>query len=69
MGDFRNQIGNLSAGEKLEPLDVVSESLEGDAPLTDAQRTELDYRMARYEQNPTGVIRWEQVRPGLFRKQ
>ena len=69
MGDFRSQIGNLSAEEKLELLDVLWESLEGDAPLTDAQRAELYYRMARYEQNPAGVIPWEQVRAGLFKKQ
>ena len=55
MSDLRNQIGNLSVAEQLE--------------LTDAQREELDYRMARYEQNPANVIPWEQVRAGLFKKQ
>jgi putative addiction module component (TIGR02574 family) len=69
MGDFRNQIGSLSAAEKLELLDVLWESLEDDAPLTDAQRAELDYRMARYEQDPAAVIPWEQVRAGLSKKQ
>jgi putative addiction module component (TIGR02574 family) len=69
MGDFRHQIGNLSAAEKLELLDVLWESLEDEAPLTDAQRAELDYRMARYEQNPGVVIPWEQVRAGFFKKQ
>ena len=40
--------------------------LEGDGPtLTEAQRTELDDRVARYERNPSDVIRWEQVRAGL----
>jgi putative addiction module component (TIGR02574 family) len=62
MSDLRNQIENLSADEKLKLLDVLWESLEADAPLTDTQRAELDYRMARYEQNPTDVIPWEQVR-------
>jgi len=69
MGDFRNQIGNLSAAEKLELLDVLWESLEDDPPLTDVQRAELDYRVARYEQNPAGVIPWDQVRAGLSKKQ
>jgi putative addiction module component (TIGR02574 family) len=69
MSDLRNQIGNLSADEKLELLDVLWESLEADAPLTDTQRAELDHRMARYEQNPTDVIPWEQVRAALFKKQ
>jgi putative addiction module component (TIGR02574 family) len=27
--------------------------------LTDEQRTELDYRVAKYEQNRSGVIPWE----------
>ena len=34
--------------------------------LTDAQRAELDYRIARREQDPSAVIPWEQVRAGLF---
>jgi putative addiction module component (TIGR02574 family) len=50
-------------------LDVVWESLEADAlSLTDAQRTELDSRLARHEQKPSDVISWEQVRAGLFKK-
>jgi putative addiction module component (TIGR02574 family) len=69
MSDLRNQIGSLSADEKLELLDVLWESLEASAPLTDAQRAELDYRMARHEENPADVIPWEQVRAGLFKKE
>lgn len=70
MSDLRNQIGNLSAAEKLELIDVLWESLEADAPpLTDAQRAELDRRMALYEANPSIAIPWEQVRAALFKKQ
>jgi len=66
MSDLRNQIDSLSAAEKAELLDTVWESLEADAAsLTDAQRAELDYRIARHEQNPSDVISWEQVRAGL----
>jgi putative addiction module component (TIGR02574 family) len=36
--------------------------------LTDAQRDELDYRIARHEQNPSDVIPWQQVKAGLFKK-
>jgi putative addiction module component (TIGR02574 family) len=69
MSDLRAQIENLSAPEKAELLDVVWESLEADASLlTDAQRAELDYRIARHEQNPSSVIPWEQVRASLFKK-
>jgi len=60
MSDLRTQIENLSAAEKAELLDAVWESLEAEAlSLTDEQRAELDYRIARHEQNPSDVIPWE----------
>jgi putative addiction module component (TIGR02574 family) len=69
MSDLRQQIENLSASEKAELLPAVWESLEADAlSLTDAQRGELDHRIERYEQNPSDVIPWEQVRASLFKK-
>ena len=62
MSNLHNEIGGLSAAEKLELLDVLWESLEADAPaLTDEQRAELNYRVAKYEQNPSDVIPWEHV--------
>jgi putative addiction module component (TIGR02574 family) len=67
MSDLRTQINSLSAAEKAELLDTLWESLEADsASLTDAQRAELDYRIARHEQNPSDVIPWQQVRASLF---
>ena len=70
MSDLRNEIGNLSAAEKFELLDVLWESLEADGvSLTDSQREELDHRLMEYERNPQEVIPWEQVRAGLFKKQ
>jgi putative addiction module component (TIGR02574 family) len=69
MSDLRSQIESLSANEKAELLDVVWESLEGEAAsLTDAQRAELDSRIERHETNPSDVIPWEQVRARLFKK-
>jgi len=69
MGDLRSQIRSLSAEQKADLLDTVWESLEADAlALTDAQRAELDHRIARHEQNPSDVIPWEQVRATLFKK-
>ncbi len=69
MNDLRTQIESLSAAEKAELLDAVWESLEADSlSLTDEQRAELDYRVARHEQNPSDVIPWEQVRARLFKK-
>ena len=62
MSDLRSQINSLSPAEKAELLDTVWESLEADAAsLTDAQRAELDYRIARHEQSPSDVIPWQQV--------
>ena len=69
MSDLRSQIESLSPAEKAELLDTVWESLEADsASLTDAQRAELDHRIARHEQNPSDVIPWQQVRAALFKK-
>jgi len=69
MRDLRNQIDSLSAAEKVELLDAVWESLEADAAsLTEAQRAELDYRIARHEQNPSDVVPWERVRADLLKK-
>lgn len=69
MSDLRSQINSLSPAEKAELLDTVWESLEADAmSLTDAQRAELDHRIARHEQNPSDVIPWQEVRADLFKK-
>jgi putative addiction module component (TIGR02574 family) len=69
MSDLRSQINNLSPAEKADLLDTVWESLEADAAsLTDAQQAELDYRIARHEQNFSDVLPWEQVRAGLFKE-
>ena len=70
MSNLQNEIGSLSAAEKFELICVLWESLEADAPrLTDEQRAELDYRVAKYERNPSDVISWEHVRAGLAKKQ
>ena len=69
MSNLRHQIETLSAAEKAELLDAVWESLEADAAsLTDAQRTELDHRLARHDRNPSDVVPWEQVKAGLSKK-
>jgi len=70
MNNLQQEIGALSQAEKLDLLDMLWESIEADIPaLTDEQRAELDYRVARYKQNPADVIPWERVRADLFRKQ
>ncbi len=70
MRNFKDEIDSLSVVEKLELLDVLWESVESDAPaLTAEQSAELDSRVARYEQNPSDVISWEQVKADLSKKQ
>ena len=70
MSNLHNEIGSLSAAEKFELLDTLWESLEADvAALTEEQRAELDYRVAKYEQNSSDVVPWEQVKADLFKKQ
>jgi putative addiction module component (TIGR02574 family) len=70
MSNLHDEIGNLSAEQKFDLLDALWESLETDElSLTDAQRDELDYRLAEHERNPADVIPWEQVRAALFKKQ
>ena len=69
MSDLRDQIDTLSTAEKLDLLDALWESLEGEeVPLTDAQRAELDQRIARYERNPSDVVPWEHVKANLLKK-
>ena len=67
---LRSQIEQLAADQKLELLHVLSESIEaaGVPGPTDAQCKELDRRIARYEQNPSAVVPWEDVRQRILKK-
>lgn len=70
MSTLQQQIGALSAAEKLALIDMLWESIEAEIPLlTEEQRAELDYRVQRYAQNPSDVIPWEEVRAELLNKQ
>jgi putative addiction module component (TIGR02574 family) len=43
--------------------------MESDLSVFSAeQRAELDYREARYRENPAGVVPWEQVKNDLLKK-
>jgi putative addiction module component len=56
MGNLQDQIGVLSVAEKIELLDLSWEAWRQNVPLSEADRAELDYRIARHEQNPSDVI-------------
>lgn len=66
MSNLQNEIATLTADEKFQLLDILWESLEADVPpITDAQREELDRRLLHYDENPSDVIPWEQVKASL----
>jgi putative addiction module component (TIGR02574 family) len=69
MSHLPQNLEHLSAAEKFELLDALWESLESNFPVLSAeQRAELDYREARYRENPAGVLPWEQVKTELLKK-
>jgi putative addiction module component (TIGR02574 family) len=58
------ELKRLPVNDRLELLEAVWESLS-DSPealeVTDAQRAELDRRLARIDRNPDILETWEQV--------
>jgi putative addiction module component (TIGR02574 family) len=69
MSMLPSQISSLSVAEKFELLDALWQDIEAHTPaLSDEQSAELDRRMAKYEQDPSAVIPWEQVKADLFRR-
>ena len=61
-------IDRLSVEERLalveELWDSIAES-SADIPLTDAQRAELDRRLAEHEADPDDVVPWEDVKASI----
>jgi putative addiction module component (TIGR02574 family) len=58
-------IADLSVDEKLELAHALQESAARDienSPLTEAQKAELDRRIADMDSDPEGDIPWEVVR-------
>jgi putative addiction module component (TIGR02574 family) len=59
------QVQKLSVNERLELIEVLWDSIvESNAvpPLTDAQKAELDRRIADHEGNPDDVVSWEEAK-------
>jgi putative addiction module component (TIGR02574 family) len=61
---------HLTAAERIQLAQDLWDSLEpaeidAELPLTDAQKAELDRRLADLERNPEGGAPWEQVRAEL----
>jgi putative addiction module component (TIGR02574 family) len=60
-----DSILELSVAERIQLAQDIWDSIAADAsnlPLTDAQRQELDRRLAAYQADPTGGSSWDLVR-------
>ena len=60
-------IDRLNVEQRLSLIDEIWESLDdASVPLTDAQRTELESRIADHEVNPQEVVSLEDVRKSVL---
>lgn len=64
-------IEQLTIAERVELVEEIWDSIAASPerlPLTDAQRQELDRRLALHEREPNRVTPWEEVRAKLQRE-
>jgi putative addiction module component (TIGR02574 family) len=67
MTDLAPELARLSPRQRLDLIESLWESLEDkDIPVTDAQRAELDRRIADFDQART--IPWEEVKAELRKR-
>ena len=62
---LREELRKLSAAERLELIEELWDSLDEDdeaLALTDAQREDLERRLAEADADPTGGSPWEEAR-------
>ncbi len=60
-----NQARQLSVEEQLEMVEALWDNIvERNAvpPVTDAQKVELDRRLAEHDANPDDVVSWSEVK-------
>lgn len=61
-------IERLGIEERLTLIEELWDSIAADStavPLTQAQRAELDQRIAEHEENPNDVVPWEEVKAAI----
>jgi putative addiction module component (TIGR02574 family) len=59
------EIKSLSIDERLALVEAIWDSIAAESdslPLTEAQRVELEHRLADDEANPDDVVSWDEVR-------
>lgn len=58
-------IERLSVEERLALVEELWDSIAEATPLTDAQRAELDRRLAEHEASPEDVVPWENIKASI----
>lgn len=61
-------IDRLGIEDRLTLVEEIWDSIAADSaavPLTDAQRAELNRRIAEHESNPNDVVSWEEVKASV----
>jgi len=62
MNDLIPELARLSPRQRLDLIEALWESLDDrDVPVTEAQRAELDRRIAGFEQDQEQGISWDQL--------
>ena len=65
------QLLNLSVEDRIQLVEAIWDSIADDPdslPVTEAQRAELDRRLAAHQRDPDATRAWPQVRDELKRK-
>ena len=69
MGDLSN-LFTLSVAERIQLAEDLWDSVAADPeqlpPLTEAQRSELERRLAEHASSPSAASTWSEVRPRLW---
>jgi putative addiction module component (TIGR02574 family) len=66
MGDLAPELARLSPRQRLDLIESLWESLQDkDLPVTDAQRAELDRRIAGFDQDREHSVSWDQIKAEL----
>lgn len=61
----------LSVSERIQLAEDLWDSIAAEPealPLTDAQRAEIERRLAEHDRDPTSAIPWEEVRARLHQR-
>ena len=63
-----NQITSLSVEDRIRLVQAIWDSIAAEQvypDLTDAQKQELDRRIADYDSNPDNVLTWEEIKASI----